>query len=57
MTEPASKRRDGLRVTVDARPLDLEFTRHQGVGRYADALLRALPSAAAEHGGTVVLLR
>ena len=47
----------GLRVTVDARPLDLEFTRHQGVGRYADALLRVLPAAAAEHGGTLVLLR
>jgi glycosyltransferase involved in cell wall biosynthesis len=46
-----------LRVSVDARPLDLEFTRHQGVGRYADALLRALPAAAAAHGGELLLLR
>jgi glycosyltransferase involved in cell wall biosynthesis len=47
----------GLRVSVDARPLDLAFTKHQGVGRYADALLRELPATAAEHGGQLVLLR
>jgi alpha-1,3-rhamnosyl/mannosyltransferase len=46
-----------LRVSVDARPLDLSFTKHQGVGRYADALLRELPAVAAEHGGELVLLR
>jgi glycosyltransferase involved in cell wall biosynthesis len=46
-----------LRVSVDARPLDLSFTKHQGVGRYADALLRELPAIAAEHGGELVLLR
>lgn len=47
----------GLRVAIDARPLDLDFTKHQGVGRYADALVRELPSIAAEHGGELVLLR
>jgi glycosyltransferase involved in cell wall biosynthesis len=47
----------GLRVAIDARPLDLDFTRHQGVGRYADALVRELAPIAAEHGGELVLLR
>ena len=47
----------GLRVAIDARPLDLDFTKHQGVGRYADALLRELPAIAAEAGGELVLLR
>jgi glycosyltransferase involved in cell wall biosynthesis len=41
----------GLRVTVDARPLDIEYLRSQGIGRYADGLLSELPQVAAAAGG------
>ena len=47
----------GLRVSVDARPLDIEGVRSQGIGRYAHGLLGALPAVAAERGGRLVLLR
>ncbi len=47
----------GLRVSVDARPLDIEGVRSQGIGRYAHGLLGALPAVAAERGGELVLLR
>lgn len=47
----------GLRVSVDARPLDIEGVRSQGIGRYAHGLLGALPGVAAERGGRLVLLR
>jgi len=47
----------GLRVSVDARPLDIEGVRSQGIGRYAHGLLGALPEVAAERGGELVLLR
>lgn len=47
----------GLRVTVDARPLDIDYLRTQGIGRYAHGLLDALPSVAAARGGTLTALR
>ncbi|MDQ3644132.1 MAG: glycosyltransferase, partial [Actinomycetota bacterium] len=47
----------GLRVSVDARPLDIEGMRSQGIGRYAHGLLGALPAVAAQRGGKLVLLR
>lgn len=47
----------GLRVSVDARPLDIESIRSQGIGRYAHGLLGPLAEVAAERGGELVLLR
>lgn len=47
----------GLRVAVDARPLDIEFLRSQGIGRFADSLIAELIPVAAERGGELVLLR
>ena len=47
----------GLRVTVDARPLDIDYVRSQGIGRYAHGLLGPLGAVAAERGGELVLLR
>ncbi len=47
----------GLRVSVDARPLDIEHLRRQGIGRYAHGLLEPLVAVAAERGGELVLLR
>ena len=47
----------GLRVSVDARPLDIEHLRSQGIGRYAHGLLGPLGRVAAERGGRLVLLR
>ncbi len=46
-----------LRVSVDARPLDIDGVRTQGIGRFAHGLLGALPAVAAERGGELVLLR
>jgi len=42
---------------VDARPLDIEYMRAQGIGRYAHGLLQPLAEVAAERGGELVLLR
>jgi len=47
----------GLRVSVDARPLDIEHLRRQGLGRYAHGLLGPLAAVAAERDGELVLLR
>ncbi len=47
----------GLRVAVDARPLDIPYLRSQGIGRYAHGLLGPLAEVAAERGGELVLLR
>jgi len=47
----------GLRVSVDARPLDIEHLRTQGIGRYAHGLLGPLGRVASERGGRLVLLR
>ena len=47
----------GLRVAVDARPLDIDFLRSQGIGRFASELVTRLPGVAAERGGELVLLR
>lgn len=46
-----------LRVTVDARPLDVGFLRGQGIGRVAHSLVPALEAVAREHGGSVLALR
>lgn len=46
-----------LRVSVDARPLDIENLRSQGIGRYAHGLLGSLVEVAAERGGELTLLR
>ncbi|MGI8631481.1 MAG: glycosyltransferase family 4 protein [Solirubrobacterales bacterium] len=46
-----------LRVALDARPLDIDFLRSQGIGRVADALIEHLVPVAAERGGELVLLR
>jgi len=46
-----------LHVTVDARPLDIEYLRAQGIGRYAHGLLGPLARVAAEHGGRLSVLR
>jgi glycosyltransferase involved in cell wall biosynthesis len=46
-----------LRVAVDARPLDIDYLRTQGIGRYAHSLLGPLSDVAAERGGELVLLR
>lgn len=46
-----------MRVAVDGRPLDISFLRAQGIGRYAQGLIAALPAVAAERGGEVVVLR
>ena len=46
-----------LSVSVDARPLDLENLRSQGIGRYAHGLLGPLLEVAAERGGRLTLLR
>ncbi len=46
-----------LRVTVDARPLDIDYLRAQGIGRYAHGLLGPLAEVAAGRGGQLVLLR
>jgi glycosyltransferase involved in cell wall biosynthesis len=46
-----------VRVSVDARPLDIEHVREQGIGRYAHGLLGALAEVAPERGGELVALR
>ena len=46
-----------LRVTVDARPLDIDYLRAQGIGRYAHGLLGPLAEVARERGGELVALR
>lgn len=46
-----------LSVSVDARPLDIENLRSQGIGRYAHALLGPLLELAAERGGDLTLIR
>ncbi len=47
----------GLRVAVDARPLDIDFLSTQGIGRYAHSLIGPLGAVAADRGGELVLLR
>jgi glycosyltransferase involved in cell wall biosynthesis len=47
----------GLRVTVDARPLDIEYLRAQGIGRYAHGLLGPLADLARERDGHLEMLR
>lgn len=47
----------GLRVTVDARPLDIEYLRAQGIGRYAHGLLGALGDVAIANHGRLTALR
>jgi glycosyltransferase involved in cell wall biosynthesis len=47
----------GLRVTVDARPLDIAYLRAQGIGRYTQGVLAPLAEVAAERGGELVTLR
>lgn len=46
-----------LSVSVDARPLDIENLRSQGIGRYAHGLLGSLVDLAAERGGELTVLR
>ncbi len=46
-----------LRVAVDARPLDIDLFRTQGIGRYAHGLLDPLQEVASERGGELVALR
>lgn len=46
-----------LRVAIDARPLDIDFLRSQGIGRYAGSLIPELATVAAGRGGELVLLR
>ena len=46
-----------LRVTVDARPLDIEYLRAQGIGRYAHGLLGPLADVARERSGQLISLR
>lgn len=46
-----------LRVSVDARPLDITYMRAQGIGRYAHGLLGPLAQVAAGRDGELVLLR
>ena len=45
-----------MRVSVDARPLDLPGFRDQGIGRYARDLLGPLAGVAEERGGELVRL-
>jgi glycosyltransferase involved in cell wall biosynthesis len=47
----------GLHVTVDARPLDIEYLRAQGIGRHAHGLLGPLAEVARERGGRLDMLR
>ena len=47
----------GIKVAVDARPLDIPFLRSQGIGRFAAELLAELPAVAVERGGELLLLR
>jgi len=47
----------GLRVAIDARPLDIDSFSTQGIGRYAHGLLDPLHEVATERGGELVLLR
>jgi glycosyltransferase involved in cell wall biosynthesis len=47
----------GLRVAVDARPLDIEFLRSQGIGRFTASLLRELVPLAEEREGELTILR
>ena len=46
-----------MRVTVDARPLDIPDMRDRGIGRYARDLLGPLADVAAERGGDLRLFR
>lgn len=46
-----------LRVTVDARPLDIDYLRAQGIGRYAHGLLGPLADVATGRGGHLTALR
>ena len=46
-----------MSVSVDARPLDIENLRSQGIGRYAHGLLGPLVDHAAERGAELTLLR
>jgi glycosyltransferase involved in cell wall biosynthesis len=46
-----------VRVSVDARPLDIEHLREQGIGRYAHGLLAPLARVAEERGRELVVLR
>ena len=46
-----------LRVSVDARPLDIRYMRAQGIGRYAHGLVGPLAQVASERHGELVLLR
>lgn len=46
-----------LSVSVDARPLDIENLRSQGIGRYAHGLLGPLVELAPRRGGELTLLR
>ena len=46
-----------LRVAVDARPLDIDLFRTQGIGRYAHGLLDPLQAVASERGGELAVLR
>jgi len=46
-----------LSVSVDARPLDIENLRSQGIGRYAHGLLGPLVELAAERGADLTLIR
>ena len=50
-------RRRALAVSVDARPLDIENLRAQGIGRYAHGLLGPLVELAAERGADLTLIR
>jgi glycosyltransferase involved in cell wall biosynthesis len=46
-----------MKVSVDARPLDVEGMRSQGIGRYAHGLLGPLADVAEGRGGRLTLLR
>jgi glycosyltransferase involved in cell wall biosynthesis len=46
-----------MKVTLDARALDVGFLREQGIGRLAHELVAELVPLAAERGGELVVLR
>lgn len=46
-----------MNVSVDARPLDIEHLRDQGIGRYSRGLVGPLAEVAAERGARLTMLR
>ena len=46
-----------LRVALDARALDIDYLRGQGIGRYTAALLEALGPVSRRRGGQLIIMR